>query len=235
MYANVEEVFETRQRDRARRLEQERRDEEQRRREGQGTTTPLAAVPELDRYLFDLQGYFIIRKAVGDEQLRAINAYVDERADGKDYGISAEEAQRMMADPHDPAGKDLQQGFGGGDGGRSAGYRANGANIGGDPIFDCLIDHPSWITHMREFVNGDDTVMTPGGGGVLHRWPGQASGAHGGGGVNRPGSAGFVWDQGEDEETGRFRCQVVSVLLALNDCPEGGGNTFAVVRSPTQS
>ena len=54
MYANVEEVFEKRQRDRARRLEQERRDEEQRRREGQGSTTPLAAVPELDRYLFDL-------------------------------------------------------------------------------------------------------------------------------------------------------------------------------------
>ena len=55
-----------------------------------GKTAPLAAVPELDRYFFDLNGYFIIRKAVVDEELAAINAYADANntAQGGDFGLS---------------------------------------------------------------------------------------------------------------------------------------------------
>ena len=111
--------------------------------------------------------------------------------------------------------------------------------------FDRLIDHPSWISHIRDFVAGDDTRMT-GGGGVTCRWPGQASGVHGStiGAQNStfawvpntedeaaPGSPGkSVGQPGVEPEMrgGRFNCQTVSVLLALNDCPAGGGGTTVV-------
>ena len=121
----------------------------------------------------------------------------------------------MMADPHDPELKDLQQGFGDGI-----------PAVGTHPCFDALIDHPSWVSHIRDFVSGDDTRMTAGGGGVTCRWPGQASGVHGGGQKSGPNGGGnaFGW---LDEEA-RFDCKTVSVLLALNDVPAGGGATCAI-------
>ena len=62
---------------------------------------------------------------------------------GEPLGVSAEEARAMMADPHDPGLKDLQQGFGDGI-----------PALGTHPCFDRLIDHPSWISHIRECAFG---------------------------------------------------------------------------------
>lgn len=219
MFKNIDEMFETRRQLQARRLQAPAPPLQQRTIRGERVS--VRPVPELDRYMFDLQGYFVIRGAVGPDELGKMNGFYDETARGKeDFGLSAPEARTMMADPDSFDGKELQQGFGGPGGCEG---------IGGDPAFDCLIDHPSWVDHIRDFTNGDETVMTPGGGGVGTRWPGQASGAHGGGVRN----GGFRWTDGDEEkgEPGRFRCQTVSVLLALNDSPVGGGNTFVVVRS----
>jgi hypothetical protein len=188
--------------------------------------------------------FFIIKNAVPPEQLAEYNAQVDanDPMPGVDLGITAEEAEAMMADPHSVELKDLQQGFGDGI-----------PALGTHPCFDSLIDHPGWISHIRCFTNGMDTRMT-GGGGVSCRWPGQASGVHGGGHNH---NKTFGWVDPEDDEDvemvldpgrpggdqmvpkqkkgldgepggGRFHCRTVSVLLALNDCPIGGGATGAI-------
>ena len=146
---------------------------------------------------------------------------------------------------------------------------ASGAEgLGSDPVFDSVIAHPGWITHIKDFVAQERTVFTNGGGIVL-RWPGeqglppaprarspcrdrvsppvpstgQASGMHGGGEERHVGhkAGNHTWhdpleydDEGhyvsgyEDGGAGRFDGQLVSVLLALNDSPMGGGNTALV-------
>ena len=90
-------------------------------------------------------------------------------ADGdKQLGLTPEEARVMMSDPHSPVGKDNQQGFG----------NSPGGGLGSHPSFDALINHPGYISHVKEFVNGEQTAFTAGGS-VMQRWPGQASGAPG--------------------------------------------------------
>ena len=129
-------------------------------------------------------------------------------ADGdKQLGLTPEEARVMMSDPHSPAGKDNQQGFG----------NSPGGGLGSHPCFDALINHPGYISHVKEFVNGEQTAFTAGGS-VMQRWPGQASGIHGGG-DRLPDW--FTWDEEQDS----FLCRAVNVVVALNDCGVHGGNT----------
>ena len=152
-------------------------------------------------------------------------------------GLTAEEAQKMMADPdsyewQERASTAL----------RGFATASSAEGLGGDPAFDKLIAHPGWITHIRDFVAQERTVFTNGGGVVL-RWPGQASGAHGGGEERHIGhkSGNHTWNDPleydeagryisgyEDGGAGQFDGQLVSVLLALNDSPRGGGNTAVV-------
>ena len=169
-----------------------------------------------------------------------MNAAVDRQEALKlteSQGLTAQEAQRMMSDPdsyewQDLAAKSLQ----------GVAFASSAEGVGGDPAFDNRIAHPGWITHIKDFVAQERTVFTNGGGVVL-RWPGQASGAHGGGEERHVGhkSGNRTWDDPlqydeaghyvsgyEDGGAGQFDGQLVSVLLALNDSPIGGGNTTVV-------
>jgi hypothetical protein len=237
------EVFERRRAAAAERQQRERDAGERRRADGQGVRVPIAAVSGMDRYMYDLHGYLVLKRAVGADELAAMNAAVDhnehlwEASGTRAGGLTASEAKAMMADPDAlDDGKLQHQGV------------ADGApGIGSDPAFDRLIAHPSWITHIKDFVAQENTVFTNGGGVVL-RWPGQASGVHGGGEERYVGhKPGFGWrDSREYDETGayvgegdgvpgRFESQLCSVLLALNDSPIGGGNTAVVVSAQTVS
>lgn len=164
--------------------------------------------------------------AVGAEDLAEMNAVIDaaDADDGAQLGLTAEEAQVMMVDPHSPVGKEAQQGFG----------NSPCAGIGSHSVFDRLIGHPGFTPHVKDFVNGEQTAMT-GGGGVMQRWPGQASGIHHGGPrrwpINDPSQNDrhlFTFD----EEEGTFLCRSVNIMIALNDCHEHGGGTAIVVRPP---
>ena len=94
--------------------------------------------------------------AVGAEDLAEMNAVIDaaDADDGAQLGLTAEEAQVMMVDPHSPVGKEAQQGFG----------NSPCAGIGSHPVFDRLIGHPGFTPHVKDFVNGEQTAMTGGGG-----------------------------------------------------------------------
>ena len=174
-----------------------------------------------------------------------MNAAIDRQVAAKameDDGLTVEEARNMMADPDSfdeqlRAATALQ----------GSGFASGAEALGFDPVFDSVIAHPGWITHIKDFVAQENTVYTNGGGVVL-RWPGQASGVHGGGEERYVGhKPGFGWrDSREYDETGayvgegdgvpgRFESQLCSVLLALNDSPIGGGNTAVVVSAQTDS
>ena len=156
-----------------------------------------------------------------------MNAAIDRQAAAKateSEGLTVEEARRLMADPdsfdeQERAATALQ--------GSATASGAEG--LGSDPVFDSVIAHPGWITHIKDFVAQERTVFTNGGGIVL-RWPGQASGVHGGGEERHVGhkAGNHTWhdpleydDEGhyvsgyEDGGAGRFDGQLVSVLLAL--------------------
>ena len=99
-----------------------------------------------------------------------MNAAIDRQAAAKateSEGLTVEEARRLMADPdsfdeQERAATALQ--------GSATASGAEG--LGSDPVFDSVIAHPGWITHIKDFVAQERTVFTNGGGIVL-RWPGE--------------------------------------------------------------
>ena len=88
------------------------------------------------------------------------------------------------------------------------------------PAFESLIDHPSWIGHIETFIGGADRPTFTGASCII-RWPGQASRLHSGGHMRTTGTQ-YVYHAGE------FRCGDINIMLALNDCPLGGGGTALV-------
>ena len=228
---------------------------EQRVQRERDSPTALGTVPLVDRYMFDLQGFFVVRVrhqpvrqraalvvvlvygscvraswlwqgAIEADYLAEMNAVIDavDTDGGAQLGLTPEEARVMMADPHSPVGKEAQQGFG----------NSPCGGIGSHPVFDRLIGHPGFTPHVKDFVNGEHTVMT-GGGSVMQRWPGQASGIHHGGPRRWPINDPAQNDRhlfNFDEEKGTFLCRSVNIMIALNDCPEHGGGTAIVVRRP---
>ena len=91
---------------------------------------------ELERYLFDLNGYLVLRNALDAEHLRALNAGLDALlplAIGEWHGYV------QGHNYNDNDGFNLQQIY-----------------EGGQP-FERLIDHPAWNGHVREFVGGEGT------------------------------------------------------------------------------
>ena len=88
------------------------------------------------------------------------------------------------------------------------------------PAFESLIDHPSWLAHVRRFIGGgnpyiDEAFCTirdgQGAGSPLH------SGAH-----KRNLKTQFRYHDGA------FRCGEINILIALDDCGPGDGATLVV-------
>ena len=96
--------------------------------------------------------------------------------------------------------------------------------------FAKLIDHPSWINHMLEFVGGKGTFDH------LHgplfidenfaniRGPGEAIGIHSGNpeGLKR---------NNYRYQDGKFNCSQVNILIALNNIGPGDGGTVIIPSS----
>lgn len=170
---------------------------------------PDAAPPsDLERYLFDLNGFIIVRGALSAAELAEGNAILDRlqhlRAGAWSGHVHA----------HTYGGRDglnLQQI-----------YEAGG-------VWERLIDHPACIGRVADFVGGDGF---DGHHGPLFidecfaniRAEGEAIGMHSGG---QDGCARTLFRI----HHGRFRCQQVNVLLAWNDIGPGDGATMVVPAS----
>ena len=163
-------------------------------------------VPELDTYLFDLRGYVFLRGALSAEEVAALNAILDElpRVEpGEWFGY---------LHAHTYGAKD--------------GYNYQQIYEAGAP-FEALIDHPSWIEHIKYFVGGEGTFDYHHGPLFIDecfanfREPGEAIGLHSGG--HPPINRNQFRYHG-----GRFMCGQVNVLMALTDIGDGDGATMVI-------
>ena len=158
----------------------------------------------LDDYEFDLRGFLIIRQALSSDEVAALNSAYDRFPDlgnGEWYG----NAQRR-------------------DYTRETGFELHNLLDCGDPAFDVLIDHPSWIDHVSRYAGEVGTYVE----GIMideHVATSRSAGGH------HPAHSG-----GHDSSTraqfsyrnGNFRCGQANVLVTLRDIGPGDGATMIV-------
>jgi len=164
---------------------------------------------ELERYLFDLNGYIVVKNALKKSEVKACNKIID-----KLKNLKNGEWQGYIHG-HNYGGKE--------------GLNLQQIYEAGKP-FEKLIDHPSWIHLMLEFVGGKGTFDHNHGPLFIDenfanvRGPGEAIGIHSGNpeGIQR---------NHYRYQDGKFHCSQVNILLALTDIGEGDGGTVVIPSS----
>lgn len=167
-----------------------------------------APVPSpLEEYLFDLQGFVVLKQALSGEELAQCNSVVNDIPTSLERGQWWGHVQREDHPEH--RGRSYQQIY-------EAGI-----------AFERLIDHPSWINYVTRFVGGQDTFDYQHGpvfideNFVTCRGPGEAIPIHSGGHDRcKKTSYGF--------HNGRFYSGQVNVLVALTETGPGDGETMLI-------
>ena len=157
---------------------------------------------EIQDYLFDLNGYLVLRKALDADLVRQLNATVDALpplSPGQWHG-------HVHCQDHHPK--------------RGINYQ-NVLEAG--PPFESLINHPAWIDAVRRYV-GDDQGLFIDETFFSIRGPGEAINIHSGG-HTRIHRTQFRYHDGT------FRCGQVNILLALTDIGPGDGATMVIPAS----
>ncbi len=164
---------------------------------------------ELESYLFDLNGYIVVKNALNKFEINACNKIIDKLKNLKHREWSG------YVHGHNYGGKE--------------GLNLQQIYEAGKP-FEKLIDHPSWIHHMLEFVGGEGTFDHNHGPLFIDenfanvRGPGDAIGIHSG---NHEGTQRGHYRY----ENGKFHCGQINILLALNDIGPGDGGTVVIPSS----
>ena len=171
----------------------------------QGNPAPCT---DMERYLFDLNGYLVLRGALSASEVAACNAILDELEDTAPGEWRGRVQGHNFTGPHE--GLNLQQIYEAG------------------PAFERLIDHPSWIAKVVHFL-GTDIANFDGYHGRCFidenfasiRGKGEAIGLHSGG-HERVVRCQFRYHDG------RFHCGQINILMAFNDIGAGDGATMVI-------
>jgi len=170
-------------------------------------STPLA-LTDMERYLFDLNGFIVLKGALSKAEIAACNETLDGLQNTGPGEWRGHVHGHNFTGSHE--GLNLQQIYEGGS------------------AFERLIDHPSWIDKVTHFI-GTDTGNFDG----LHgpcfidenfaniRGPGQAIGLHSGG-QDRVTRCQFRYHDGQ------FHCGQVNILMAFRDVGPGDGATMVI-------
>ena len=171
--------------------------------------TPAApGLTEMERYLFDLNGFVVLRGALSAEEVADCNAVLDTMQDSAPGQWHGHVHGHNFTGSHE--GLNLQQIYEGG------------------PAFERLIDHTSWFGKIVELIGTDQNTFDG-----LHgpafidenfasiRGPGQAIGLHSGGDAR-------VTRCQYRYHDGRFHCGQVNILMGLNDIGPGDGATMVI-------
>jgi hypothetical protein len=165
---------------------------------------------EMERYLFDLNGFVILRKAIPETVLRALNASLDGMMDMKPGEWRGHVHGHFFSSASE--GLNLQQI-----------YEA------GEP-WEYLIDSPAWFEHVKCFIGGESSFDCTHGPLFIDenfasiRGPGEAIGIH-------SGPVPWVKRCQFHVHNQRFNCGQVNVLMALNDIGPGDGATVVIPAS----
>ena len=164
---------------------------------------------ELQKYFFDLNGYIILKKAISSKEVKECNKIIDDLKNLKNGEWNG------YVHGHNYGGKE--------------GLNLQQIYEAGKP-FEKLIDHPSWIHHMQEFVGGKGTFDHQHGPLFIDenfanvRGPGEAIGIHSGNpeGIQR---------NHYRYQDGKFHCSQVNILIALTKIGPGDGGTVIIPSS----
>jgi len=177
------------------------------------TTPPVINVPEarvptdLDEYLFDLNGFVILRGVLTPAEVADANARIDQIPRALPRKGWHGWVQREDHPEH--RGISYQQVY----------------ELGG--TFERMIDHPNYINHFLRFVGGHDTFDYHHGPAFIDenfytiRGPGEAITLHAGG-HDRAKRMAFGY------HNGRFQCNQINVLIAFTDIGPGDGATMVI-------
>ena len=166
-------------------------------------------ISKIDKYLFDLNGFIVIENALNRSEVKACNKIIDKLTKLKHNEWEG------YVHGHNYGGKE--------------GLNLQQIYEAGKP-FEKLIDHPSWISHMLEFVGGDGTFDHQHGplfideNFVNVRGPGDAIGIHSG---NHEGTQRGHYRY----ENGKMHSGQVNILVALTDIGKGDGGTVVIPAS----
>jgi hypothetical protein len=168
----------------------------------------MTAPTEMERYLFDLNGYLVLRNALSSDEVADCNASLDSMQDCGPGEWRGRVHGHNFTGSHE--GLNLQQIYEGG------------------PAWEKLIDHPSWIDKVIHFLGTDEPNFDGHHGPCFIdenfasiRGPGQAIGLHSGG-HERVTRCQFRYHDG------RFHCGQINILIALNNVGLGDGATMVV-------
>ncbi len=155
----------------------------------------------MDDYLFDLKGYLILEQALSSEEVDELNVCLDQLFESKSR---TDTLKKRKGDEN----------FG----------KSIGNLVEEGKPFEQLIDHPSWISHIRRYI-GDEGLPALGpileGSTAIFREEGQSSCLHSGAHKRR------IFTQFRYHD-GEFRCGQVNIMMALNDWGLGDGVTMVV-------
>ncbi|MBL4806523.1 MAG: phytanoyl-CoA dioxygenase family protein [Rhodobacteraceae bacterium] len=163
---------------------------------------------DMDRYLFDLNGYLILRSALTAEQVAACNrsydAYqtIDGRVNVNNVHVHSSDRQEGLM---------LQQLYEGG------------------KVWEDLIDHPAWFDKIVHFLGTDDPENFDGhhGPAFIDECFGTIRGKGGAQRLHSGGHVGTIRTQYRFH-AGKFHCGQVNVLMALTDIGPGDGATMVI-------
>jgi hypothetical protein len=168
------------------------------------------ACTEMEEYLFDLNGYLILKGALSPDEVRACNGTYDalEAANVEGRGWYGDVVVHNS--------------------GRQEGLIFQQLYEAG-PVWESLLDHPSWYRKAVHFIGTDDPENFDGHHGPAFidecfgtiRGPGGAQRLHSGGHV------GTIRTQFR-YHAGKFHCGQVNVLMALTDIGPGDGATMVI-------
>ncbi|WP_274650763.1 phytanoyl-CoA dioxygenase family protein [Paenibacillus humicola] len=171
------------------------------------------ACTDMEEYLFDLRGYLILENALTPEQLAACNATYDEL---EQFGSRLEEPIGWMGNVRVRKNTGQQELF------LSQLYEAG-------PVWEELIDHPSWFEKVKHFIGTDDPQNFDG-----HHGPmfidenfGTIRGKDGAIRLHSGGDVGTIRTQFR-YHAGKFHCGQINILMALTDIGPGDGATMVV-------
>ena len=167
---------------------------------------------QMEEYLFDLNGYLILKGALTPQQVDACNATYDELEEaGKFIQGNGWWGNVAVSNTGRQEGLGFQQLYEAG------------------PVWEELLDHPSWYDKAIHFIGTDDPENFDGNHGPAFidecfgtiRGPGGAQRLHSGGHV------GTIRTQFR-YHAGKFHCGQINILMALTDIGPGDGATMVV-------